>query len=159
MAKFTSKKDQWQPQQGPSMGSSNQSPGTTFMGKSIKIKGKIVSNEEIVMEGRVEGNIKVTDKITIGKNGIVDGDIQARTVRILGKAKGSINASTKLEICSHGNFQGDIESGKLVIEEGAIFNGNSTMSPEPARAVRSTQKTEGSSPASSTRTDLGKKSG
>lgn len=105
------------------------SPGasSSYLGKTLKIKGEISSDEYLTVEGQVTGNINITKTLVIGKDGYVDGEITAEVVKIDGKAKGSITASEKLEISSRGHFHGNIKSEKLVIEEGAVFQGNANQ--------------------------------
>ena len=95
----------------------------SYLGTSMKIKGKISSDEYLTVEGQVEGNIDINKTLTIGKNGYVNGTINADIVKLDGKAEGNITAASKLEIASSGTFQGAIKSDKLVIEEGAVFKG------------------------------------
>ncbi len=103
----------------------------SYLGKSMKIKGKISSDEYLTVEGQVEGNIDISKTLTIGKNGFVNGTINADIVKLDGKAEGNITAASKLEIASSGTFQGTIKSDKLVIEEGAVFKGNVNVEDEP----------------------------
>jgi cytoskeletal protein CcmA (bactofilin family) len=107
-------------------GSSNTS-AHSYLGKTIKINGEISCDEFLTVEGDVKGNIRVSKTLTIGKNGRVKGEIEAKDVKIIGKAEGNINASGKLEISSNGIFKGSIKSDKLIIEEGAIFKGKANM--------------------------------
>jgi len=108
-------------------GSTSSGASSSYLGKTLKIKGEISSDEYLTVEGQVTGNINITKTLVIGKNGYVDGEITAEVVKIDGKAKGSITASEKLEISSRGHFQGNIKSEKLVIEEGAVFQGNANQ--------------------------------
>ncbi|UCH94535.1 MAG: polymer-forming cytoskeletal protein [Candidatus Aminicenantes bacterium] len=95
----------------------------SYLGKTMKIKGKITSDEYLTVEGQVEGNINISKTLTIGKEGYVNGQINAEEVKIDGKVEGKITAANKLEITSSGTFQGAIQADKLVIEEGAVFQG------------------------------------
>lgn len=104
-------------------GLSSSRASISYLGKSMKIKGKISSDEYLTVEGQVEGNIDISKTLTIGKNGYVNGTINADIVKLDGKAEGSITAASKLEIASSGTFQGTIKSDKLVIDEGAVFKG------------------------------------
>jgi cytoskeletal protein CcmA (bactofilin family) len=104
-------------------GLSSSQTSMSYLGKSMKIKGKISSDEYLTVEGQVEGNIDISKTLTIGKNGYVNGTINADIVKLDGKAEGNITAASKLEIASSGTFQGTIKSDKLVIDEGAIFKG------------------------------------
>jgi len=97
-------------------------PGS-FIGRTMDIKADITSDENITIEGRVNGNIVVSKVLTIGKNGNVTADIKAAVVRIIGVAKGNIVASDKVEILSEGRYTGNIQSQKLVVADGAVLNG------------------------------------
>jgi cytoskeletal protein CcmA (bactofilin family) len=95
----------------------------SFLGESVKIKGKITSDELLTIEGEVNGDINSSKTLTIGKSGFVNGKINAEEVKIHGKAEGSISAAGKLEISSQGNFSGSLKSDKLIIADGAVFKG------------------------------------
>ncbi|NIM13736.1 MAG: polymer-forming cytoskeletal protein [Candidatus Aminicenantes bacterium] len=96
----------------------------SYIGESMKIKADITSDENVTIEGKVTGNIDISKTLTIGKKGSVKADIKAAIVRIIGEAKGNIVASEKVEILAQGRYTGNIQSQKLVVEEGAILNGN-----------------------------------
>ena len=102
---------------------SENASGGSYLGKSVQIKGEISSDEVLVIEGKVTGNIKISKKLTIGKDGFVNGEINAEAVKIDGKAEGAVKASGKLEISMDGTFSGDLTADKLVIEDGAVFKG------------------------------------
>lgn len=97
---------------------------SSFIGETMVIEADITSDEDIIIEGKVKGNINVSKILTIGKSGKVKADIKAAVVRIIGEAKGNIIASHKVEILAQGRYTGNIQSQKLVVEEGAILNGN-----------------------------------
>jgi cytoskeletal protein CcmA (bactofilin family) len=96
----------------------------SFIGETMKIKGDFNSDEDVIIEGNVTGNINVSKTLTIGKKGEVTADIDANRVRIIGFAKGTISASNKVEILSQGRYYGNIKSEILVVEEGAILIGD-----------------------------------
>ena len=126
MAFNSYKKDEY-----PGGGSlSSSRPTGSYLGKSMKIKGKISSDEYLTVDGQIEGNIDISKTLTIGKNGYVNGTINADIVKLDGKAEGNITAASKLEIASSGTFQGTIKSDKLVIEEGATFKGKINVEDE-----------------------------
>lgn len=95
----------------------------SYLGKTLKIKGEITSDEILTVEGTVEGNLNISRTLTIGKDGHVEGEIKAQQVKIHGTAEGNVEATEKLEISSNGNFSGTVRSDTLVIEEGAVFRG------------------------------------
>jgi cytoskeletal protein CcmA (bactofilin family) len=126
MAFNTYKKDEY-----PGVGGFSTSRSSmSYLGKSMKIKGKISSDEYLTVEGQVEGNIEISKTLTIGKDGCVNGTINADIVKLDGQAEGNITAASKLEIASSGTFQGTIKSDKLVIEEGATFKGKVNVEDE-----------------------------
>lgn len=96
----------------------------SIIGKTVDIKADITSDEDVVIEGKVKGNINVGSTLTIGKNGKVTADIKAAVVRIYGMVKGNITASDKVELLPLGRHTGSIQSEKLVVHEGAILNGS-----------------------------------
>jgi len=114
------------------------SSGTTgsdsFLGKSVKVKGNITSEESVIIEGKVTGNITSENSITIGKSGNVNGKLEADFINILGKAKGTINSKIKLKIQNGARFEGDINSNSVIIEEGGVFNGMMNMSEKKNRS-------------------------
>jgi cytoskeletal protein CcmA (bactofilin family) len=97
---------------------------SSFIGETMVIEADISSDEDIIIEGKVKGNINVSKTLTIGKSGKVKADIKAAVVRVIGEAKGNIVASDKVELLALGRYTGNIQSQKLVVEEGAILNGN-----------------------------------
>jgi cytoskeletal protein CcmA (bactofilin family) len=104
--------------------SSHAAAASSFIGETMVIEADITSDEDIIIEGKVKGNISVSKTLTIGKSGKVKADINAAVVRIIGEAKGNIIASEKVELLSLGRYTGSIQSQKLVVEEGAILNGD-----------------------------------
>ncbi len=100
---------------------------SSHIGKTMLIEGEIISEENLDIEGKVKGNIKTKKKVYIGKDGYVEGDIISTTVEIIGRAKGKVTAEDKIIIGNTGNFSGTLNSNKIVIKDGAIFNGKSNM--------------------------------
>jgi len=106
---------------------SKSSETESFIGKSIKVKGNISSEQSIRIEGKITGNITSNNSITIGKSGISSGRLEAEYINILGNSKGTIVSGKKLNILSNAKFNGNITSPKVIIDEGGIFNGNMNM--------------------------------
>lgn len=99
----------------------------SFLGKSVKFKGNITSEESIMIEGKITGNISSDREITIGAEGNINGRIDAGVVNLLGAARGEIVAKQKINIRNAAKFNGNMTSDKVTIEEGGIFNGNMNM--------------------------------
>ena len=115
------------------------SPAT--IGKAVKITGQIYSKEDLYVDGDVEGTIELQEhRLTIGPNGKVHSNIKAREVVILGNVQGNVEASDKLEVHKDARVVGDIKTARIMIEDGAYFNGSiDTVKPEPAKYSTSLQ--------------------
>jgi cytoskeletal protein CcmA (bactofilin family) len=120
--------------------------GTATIGKSVMIKGQILSKEDLVIDGNVEGSVEAQEnRITIGPNGRVVANVKARDVVVLGHLKGNIEASARVEIRKGANLIGDIRYAKISIEEGADLRGSLEMirvdvKPEPPKPVEAPPK-------------------
>lgn len=105
------------------------------IGKSITIKGDLSGNEDLVVEGNVEGRIELpNNQLTIGANGNVKADVSAKSVVIVGKVAGNVVGVERVQIEATGSVQGDVRTPRLVVQEGATLNGSVEMGP-PARAA------------------------
>ena len=94
------------------------------IGRSLVIKGEITGSEALYIDGRIEGKITLTDnRVTIGRNGIVQADITAREVVVMGKVTGNLECSDRVDIRSEGSLTGDVTAGRITIGEGAYFKG------------------------------------
>jgi len=100
---------------------------TGIIGKGIVIKGNLTGGGDLVIEGRVEGQIALKNHLTIEASGRVQADIRAEELTINGEASGNIDASTKVSISSSAKVAGDIKAPRVVIEDGAVFNGSVEM--------------------------------
>lgn len=102
------------------------------IGASMHIKGEIRSDEELMVDGEVEGIVESGSLLTIGRNGKVRANIRAREVVIFGSVKGNIEAVEKLAIRDQGSLVGDIKTAGISIDDGAYFKGSIDISrPEP----------------------------
>lgn len=98
------------------------------IGKSIFIKGEISGAQDLVIDGKVDGEIKLKEnQVTVGDNGKISGEIHAKIIIINGEVVGNMFAREKLEIKSSGALKGDITSPKLIIDDGAFFKGSIDM--------------------------------
>ena len=112
-------------------------PGTTRrsggqnvanIGKSISIRGDLTGDEDLVVEGNVEGKIQLpNNELTIGANGNVRAEIHAKSVIIVGRVAGNVSAAERIEIQATGSVEGDVSAPRLVIQEGATLNGSIEM--------------------------------
>ena len=94
------------------------------IGKSLVIKGEVTGSESLYIDGRVEGSIQLAgNRVTIGRNGQVSANINAREVVVLGKVRGNLNASDRVDIRNEGSLTGDVVAQRISIEDGAFFKG------------------------------------
>lgn len=108
----------------------------SFIGKKMKLEGKIFSEEDLIIEGQVKGTIEANKTLTIGRDGDVVADIQAGVVKISGRVRGNITAADKVAILAEGRFNGNIKSPKLVVAEGAVLIGDVNKEEEPKKEVK-----------------------
>jgi len=99
-----------------------------IIGQSIQIKGELTGNEDLTIDGTVEGNINLKENnLTIGSNGKIKADINAKRVTIIGEVQGSVTAEEMVEIRETGKLRGNIVAPRLVIMDGAFFKGSVEM--------------------------------
>jgi cytoskeletal protein CcmA (bactofilin family) len=98
-----------------------------IIGRGITIRGSLTGGGDLVIEGRVEGQINLKNHLTIEGSGRVEADIRADELTINGEAAGNIDASTKVSINASAKVNGDIKAHRIVIEDGAVFNGSIDM--------------------------------
>jgi cytoskeletal protein CcmA (bactofilin family) len=111
------------------------------IGKSITIKGDVTGEEDLVIEGHVEGRIDLkSHHLTIGPNGEILAEISAKQVTIIGRVVGNVSAAERVEICDTGRLEGDLRSPRLLIQEGAVLNGSVSMKKAEAGAGAATQR-------------------
>jgi cytoskeletal protein CcmA (bactofilin family) len=95
-----------------------------WIGGSILVKGDVVSTEDLVIDGQVQGTIELGDhSLTIGSGAAVVADLVAKNITISGTLKGDIVGSAKVELKSSAKVEGDISAPKFVMEEGATLSG------------------------------------
>lgn len=99
--------------------------GVAAIGKSVIIKGQILSREDLYLDGEMEGTVEVPDhRLTIGPHAKLQAGIRAREVVVLGSVNGNVEASEKIDIRKDAKLAGDIKTGGIIIEDGAYFKGS-----------------------------------
>ncbi len=123
---------------------------TTLIAAGAKLVGEISGDTDVMIEGTVEGKIHPKEDVSVGEQGVVRGEIQARRVRVAGKVEGNVRGRESVEILSTGSLQGDVSSPGMVIGDGAFFKGRVEMTghheskPAGADAPHSKSAKEGS---------------
>ncbi len=99
--------------------------GVAAIGKSVIIKGQILSREDLYLDGEMEGTVEVPEhRLTIGPHAKLQASIRAREVVVLGSVNGNVEASEKIDIRKDARLTGDIKTGGIIIEDGAYFKGS-----------------------------------
>jgi cytoskeletal protein CcmA (bactofilin family) len=101
-----------------------------WVGKSVIFIGKLMSSEDMTIDGRVEGSIELPDHtLVVGPDADIRADIVAKAVTILGSVTGKISARERVEIRETGSVDGDIASARLAISDGGKLRGRVDMGP------------------------------
>ena len=121
------------------------SRSSALIGPTISIKGDIAGEENLIIEGRVEGTVSLKAKdLTIGQSGRVVANVTANVVRIDGEVKGDITGVEKVVLSKTGKVHGNIVGPRVTLEDGAKFKGSIDMDPSErgaSDAPRATSKT------------------
>ncbi len=118
------------------------------IGKSAKFKGDICSDEDLVIDGQVEGGIDISQNtLVIGSTGLVKANVQARSLVIQGELAGKAQVSERTHITATGRLNGDLVTGRIVIEDGGTFRGTSDVRPvKPVSAPKPVPETPAPAP-------------
>ncbi|XOV83979.1 MAG: polymer-forming cytoskeletal protein [bacterium] len=135
---FDKRKDSTEPEN-PAVNSPTTTPpseksfnprSTAVIGKTIKVKGSISGNENLVIEGTVDGSVDLPQNdLTVGEAGQVIANLEAKTVKVDGQVTGDISGSEKVVISKSGRVQGNIVAPRVTLEDGAKFKGSIDMDP------------------------------
>jgi cytoskeletal protein CcmA (bactofilin family) len=99
----------------------------SFISHNSRIEGEVGGNESIIIEGFIKGLINIKGNIIVGSTGIVEADVEADNISVLGKIFGTVYARQQLVIQPSGRIKGDISARSIDIKEGALFEGRSHM--------------------------------
>ncbi len=99
--------------------------GSAVIGKSVMIKGQIVSREDLTIDGEVEGTVELHEhRLTVGPHGKVAASVKAREIIVLGTIEGNVDVADRIDIRKDARLVGDIKTARIVIEDGAFFKGS-----------------------------------
>jgi cytoskeletal protein CcmA (bactofilin family) len=111
------------------------------IGRSLVIKGEVSGSESLFIDGRVEGSLNFPDnRVTVGRNGNVAANINAKEVVIMGKVQGNVICEDRLDIRSEGVLAGDVVTHRISVEEGAILKGGVEVRTPEKKSQKDQQK-------------------
>jgi cytoskeletal protein CcmA (bactofilin family) len=103
--------------------------------QGIRIKGEVTGSEDLFVDGLVDGKLNLMNgSLTIGPNGFVKADVNAREVIVRGKIEGKVTGRDKVQLWSTGQVTGEVQTDRLAIEEGALLKGKVEAGKQPAKA-------------------------
>lgn len=107
----------------------------SLIGAGTTIEGKVKAEGSMRVDGKVVGDVITKANVTIGATGVVEGTVNGTNVALAGRVQGTVVASDKLVLENKSVMRGDIRAAKLVVDEGAVFDGQCAMSsPAPGTA-------------------------
>ncbi len=98
-----------------------------IIGNGTEITGDLVAKGDIRIDGKLKGNLTTQSKLIVGETGYIEGEIKAKVSDISGKIKGKLSTSDLVILRETSDFNGELTTDKLIIEEGAVFNGTVSM--------------------------------
>jgi cytoskeletal protein CcmA (bactofilin family) len=122
---------------------------TTAIGPTIVIKGKLRSDEDLIVKGRVEAEISSSKALLVENSGIIKANIKVKSARISGVLVGNVTAEERVEIAPDGRMVGDLTAPKIIINDGAAFRGRIDMQnfDEAGEHAKPAARAEASAPA------------
>ena len=99
----------------------------THVAAGTLLRGAVTGSTELLVEGEIQGEVRVDAPVTIGAEGVVEGPVAAPIVRISGRVTGNVAATDRVEVAASGILEGDIAAPRIVIAEGAFFKGRVEM--------------------------------
>lgn len=117
------------------------------LSSDVEIKGTVKFQHDLIVDGKIEGDIQSTGNLTVGENARIKAEIKTATVVVYGKVHGNMTATDRVELKSSAEVIGDIKAMTLTIEAGAIFVGKSTVG-TPSQAPAADPKPSQAAPSS-----------
>jgi cytoskeletal protein CcmA (bactofilin family) len=98
-------------------------PKPAAVGKTMKVRGEIYCDEELYLDGEIEGTLEVRHRLTIGPNGKVKANVKVKELVVSGSIQGNVDAADRIAIMKGASIVGDVKTAGIVIEDGAYFKG------------------------------------
>jgi cytoskeletal protein CcmA (bactofilin family) len=124
-------------------GSSNRN----HLSSDVEIKGTLKFQNDLVFDGKIEGEITSNATLTVGKSAHVQGEVKSKSIIIHGSVQGNIDAAERVELKATAQLIGDLRAGRIIIEDGATFVGKSEVSPNKSGLPRTDARPSGGAPA------------
>lgn len=116
--------------------------GDTIIGAEAYFQGTLTAKGSLRVDGRIDGSIVDAKIVTVGKSGKVRGDISCEICYVCGEVKGNVTALDHIEILAGSHLDGDIRAARIMLEDGATFNGNCAMGKPEKKQPEQTKSTK-----------------
>ncbi len=135
--------------------------GASVLGPTLKFKGELTAQEDLLIRGQVEGSIKHSSNLKVGKEGKIKARVDAEYIEVHGEVEGDLTGSKSVVVKDSANVSGNIYSPSVSLYEGAKFNGKIDMSGDSKPAAKTPEvearETEAKADAKKQDTEAGKK--
>jgi cytoskeletal protein CcmA (bactofilin family) len=121
-----------EPSRAPEAKAAEPASRSSVLGPTLKFRGELSAQEDLIVQGSVEGSITHTQSLTIGTDGTMKGDVRARVIVIDGKVEGDLYATESVNIRATAKVKGNVFAPRVGISEGAFFQGQIEMQPSGA---------------------------
>ena len=121
----------------------------TYFGKNLKIKGNVSGNGDIIILGELEGEFNLKGALQVAEPASVTGEVKANNITVKGSVEGTITAVEKIHLDPTAKIKGHINSPKISVLDGALFDGEITMSSQPAKPLYASSSDSSSPPKQS----------
>ncbi|HXI47354.1 MAG TPA: polymer-forming cytoskeletal protein [Steroidobacteraceae bacterium] len=121
-----------EPARAPDAKAAEPASRASVLGATLKFRGELSAQEDLIVQGSVEGSITHTQSLTIGTDGTMKGDVRARVIVIDGKVEGDLYATESVNIRATAKVKGNVFAPRVGISEGAFFQGQIEMQPSGA---------------------------
>ena len=108
---------------------------SSVLGPTLKFKGELTADEDLLIKGRIEGSIRHSSSLTVGDGGHVKANVAAEYIVVEGRVQGDLNGSKCVKIRDTAKIDGNIVSPSVSLVEGATFNGKIDMDSDPTARV------------------------
>ncbi|MDA0694051.1 MAG: polymer-forming cytoskeletal protein [Proteobacteria bacterium] len=99
-----------------------------MIGSTVKIKGEVQSEEDLVVDGLIEGTVLLkNNELVVGSSGRVHADVKAKSVKVDGELHGDVEAGERIVITANGVMRGNIQAPRVILEDGSKFKGSIDM--------------------------------
>lgn len=102
---------------------SNVTPSTCVLGERISIRGTLVGEEDLIVEGRVEGSLSLAGHLIVAEPGVVEANVEVDSVEVHGEIRGDISASQSITIERGAQVTGNVRAPRVIIRDGARLHG------------------------------------